>query len=220
MDLVTIMDYSPSVWHYLLSALLFVGGTTAGYWSFPLLIALYALGVASAAFIFVMGVWDRTTADKYGMASVMDKLPGLTTEQQAVLIGRYPELRLMLGESTLEPEWMVGDCGVPLRFFIEFMGMKGCNEYHTGSKRDITWGRHQTRDEVRDMFDRLTKYLMTCPGHYLAAAPIGNETYQWRSGAYLQLWNSYVLPYADLVGMRAAPIVVAPERTGLYRAEV
>lgn len=209
-------EYTPSAWHYLTISLpLFVIGTVAGYWSFPLLVALFALGTASAAFISIKGAWDGRTAYWEAVAAIAKQLPGLTHEQQAALNIQIPELRLLFGGSSVDACLMVENSEVDYRFFVEFM--ERSNAIQTWAKRDVEGGR-ESRDVRRGKWDKLTAWLMS--RRYLAAAPAGRETYQWRSGAYLKLWNSYVLPYADLVGMRAAPIVVAPERTELYQDSV
>lgn len=206
-------DYSPSVSHYLLSALLFVAGTAAGYWSFPLLIALYALGVASAAFISIKGAWDARTNYFYSIASLAKEMPSLTQEQQHALDLRVPELRLLFGSTSTDAALMVENSEVDYKFFVEFM--ENSNASQTWAKRDIEGNGNESRDIRRGKWDKLTAWLMS--RRYLSAAPAGRDTYQWRSGAYLQLWNSYVLPYADLVGRK--PVLLAQERTSLYQAE-
>lgn len=206
-------DYSPSVSHYLLSALLFVAGTAAGYWSFPLLVALYALGTASAAFITIKGAWDGRTAYWEAVAAIAKQLPGLTHEQQAALGMKIPEIRILFGGNFSQAVFVIGNTGVDFDFFCEFM--ENSNAYQTWAINKLEGTERESRDARRSKWHKLTAHLMEVGA--LAAAPAGNVTYQWYPGKWLQIRQTYILPYSKFVGRTTLPIPV--ERTELYQAE-
>jgi hypothetical protein len=207
------MNYEPRLSHFWFPALLMVGGTAALWWSVWLGISLFVLAYVIIVFISVTGFWGAKTAYLYAVSSIAKEMPSMSQEKQAALLLHYPEIRIFFGEGKSEATLMFEDSGVDFAYFVEFMSHS--NSYQTWAKRNVEANKTETRDIRRGKWDRITEWLYE-RGH-LHAAPAGRDTYQWKPGVYLRLYNNFVMPYADLVGIAPAPLV-GPEPV-LYQQE-